>query len=299
MIADFNNDMNKKKGEKMIANAKSLPNAIIGTSGYVLIEEAPGSGEAIDPSMEFQMIYTMMNANGDTLMSTVSDPSADPASNALEIAGSDIVEGWKMATEHMKVGGKYSVYLPYELAYGERGLPSPRGDGYYINPFTGLIISSQILAQQEKNSFAIQRGEKIINDAKLKPNTKVGASGYVLETLEAGTGPKVKPGSDVQAHYILMDSRGEVVENSYMGAMQGRPAPIFSLNNVIKGWQDGVTEMQKGGRYKLYLPYNIAYGENGNQGIPPYETLTFEMEIINFGESGSLQQAQPMMGGGM
>jgi FKBP-type peptidyl-prolyl cis-trans isomerase len=94
-----------------------------------------------------------------------------------------------------------------------------------------------------------------------------------------------------------MDSRGEVIENSYMGAMQGRPAPIFSLNGVIKGWQEGVTEMQKGGRYRLYLPYNLAYGENGNQGIPPYETLTFEMEILNFGEAGSLQPANPSMGG--
>lgn len=297
MIADFNNDMNKKKGEKMMENAKSLPNAVLGTSGYVLIEEIPGTGAAIDPTMEYRIIYTMMNANGDTLMSTISDPSADPESNALEVAGADIVEGWKMATEHMKVGGKYSVYLPYELGYGEKGLPSPRGDGYYINPFTGLIISSQILAQQERNSFAIQRGEKVIAIAKEKPNTKVGASGYVLETIEEGTGAKVKPGSDVQAHYILMDSRGEVLENSYMGAMQGRPAPIFSLNGVIQGWQEAVPEMKKGGRYRLYLPYNLAYGENGNQGIPPYETLTFEMEILDFGEAGSLQQANPMMGG--
>ncbi|MDG0973198.1 MAG: FKBP-type peptidyl-prolyl cis-trans isomerase [Crocinitomicaceae bacterium] len=297
MIADFNNDMNKKKGEKMMENARSLPNAVIGNSGYVLIEEIPGTGAAIDPTMEYKMIYTMMNANGDTLMSTVSDPMADSESNSLEIAGADIVEGWKLATEHMTVGGKYSVYLPYELAYGEKGLPSPRGDGYYINPYTGLIISSQILAQQERNSFAIERGEKVIEIAKQKPNTKVGASGYVLETLEEGTGPKVKPGSDVQAHYILMDSRGEVIENSYMGAMQGRPAPIFSLNGVIKGWQEGVPEMKKGGRYRLYVPYNLAYGETGNQGIPPYETLTFEMEILNFGEAGSLQQANPMMGG--
>jgi FKBP-type peptidyl-prolyl cis-trans isomerase len=297
MIADFNNDMNKKKGEKMMEKAKSLPNAIVGTSGYVIIEEVPGTGAAIDPSMEYKMVYTMMNANGDTLMSTVNDPTADAESNALEIAGADIVEGWRMAAENMKVGGKYSIYLPYELAYGEKGLPSPRGDGFYISPFTGLIISSQVLAQQERNSFAIERGEQVIAIAKEKPNTKVSASGYVLETLQVGTGPKVKAGSDVQAHYILMDSRGEVIENSYMGAMQGRPAPIFSLNGVIKGWQEGVTEMQKGGRYRLYLPYNLAYGENGNQGIPPYETLTFEMEILNFGEAGSLQPANPSMGG--
>lgn len=58
--------------------------------------------------------------------------------------------------------------------------------------------------------------------------------------------------------------------------------------------------MRKGGRYKLVLPYDLAYGESGNGGIPPFETLTFEMEIIDFGKEGTLvqprkQQQQPQM----
>ena len=99
-----------------------------------------------------------------------------------------------------------------------------------------------------------------------------------------------------KAHYVLMNSRGEQLENSYMASMQGRPAPAFSLNGVIQGWQEGVPEMKKGGKYRLYVPYNLAYGETGNQGIPPYETLTFEMEILEVGEPGTLLKPNPMGG---
>jgi FKBP-type peptidyl-prolyl cis-trans isomerase len=289
MIADFNNDMNRKKGEKLMVEVKNLPNVLVDDAGFVLQKVKGGQGVSIDPSKEYLMVYTMMNANRDTLFTTISNPFGDEASeNALEIIGQDIVEGWRMATKHMEVGGEYIVYLPQELAYGENGLRNPYGPGFYIHPYSAIIIGSKVLEQAEKHAFIKARGEKIIADAKAKPNTKTGASGWVLETLSAGSGVKVPAGSDVKAHYILSDSRGEVVENSYMAAMQGRPAPSFSLNGVIKGWQDAVPEMQKGGRYKLYLPYDIAYGESGSQSIAPYETLTFEMEILDFGVPGSL-----------
>ena len=296
MIADFYNDMNKKKSEALMEKAKSFENAIIGPSGYVLIQEKEGTGEQVNPEMEYLMVFTMINANGDTLMSTISDLEADNSTNALDIKGSDVVDGWKMATSNMKLGGKYTVYLPYDLAYGENGLPNPRGNGYYIEPFSALIISSEVLDQQPPNTFAIERGEKIIAEAKAKSNVFVGKSGFVLETIKEGTGPKIKPGSDVQAQYVLINSRGEQLENSYMASMQGRPAPAFSLNGVIQGWQEGVPEMKKGGKYRLYVPYNLAYGETGNQGIPPYETLTFEMEILEVGEPGTLVKPNPMGG---
>lgn len=290
MIADFNNDMNRKKSEKLIAEVSKFPNVIIDDAGYVFQEVKKGNGERIDPSNEYVMIYTMMSANRDTLMSTILDPNADDVSNALEIMGSDIVEGWRMATRYMEIDGEYIVYLPFDLAYGEQGLKNPYSPGFYIQPYSGLIISSRILQQGEKFGFVKNRGEKIITEAKSRPNTKVGASGWVLETITAGSGPKVKPGSDVKAHYVLIDSQGEVVENSYQGQMQGRPAPSFSLNGVISAWKEAVPEMQKGGRYRLFAPYSVAYGEQGNQRILPYETLTFEMEILEFGDPGSLTE---------
>lgn len=294
MVANFNDDMAKLRGEELMAEAKEKSGAIIDDKGFVLIEQKSGTGEEINPDNEFEIIYTMMKPNGDTIISTLIDPKMEESVNSQVINADDIVipNGWAEAAEHMRVGGEYSLYLPYDLAYGERGLMNQNSTNYIIAPYTSVIISTKVLSQGPVHGAAKERGKKIIEDAKKKPNTKVGKSGYVLETLEKGSGPKVVPGSDVKAHYILTNSQGEVVENSYMGAQQGRDVPSFSLNSVIKGWQDAVPEMQKGGRYKLYLPYDIAYGDMGNQNIPPYETLTFEMEIVDFGEPGSFTQQQ-------
>ena len=52
--------------------------------------------------------------------------------------------------------------------------------------------------------------------------------------------------------------------------------------------------MREGGRYRLVLPYDLGYGENGNRGIQPYETLSFEIEVIKSGAPGTLVQAQQM-----
>lgn len=296
MVKNFNDDMARKKGEKVMENARAIPGAIVDDKGWVLVEEIAGNGAPVDASKEFRTIYTLMNASNDTIISTFVDASLSDKDNAQIINTDDIVvpNGWTLVTEYMNVGGKYTLFLPYDLAYGEKGLMNQNSSGYVVQPFSTVIISSQVIEQEELHAFAKKRGAKIIEDAKKLPNTKVGKSGYVLQVLEEGTGDKVAPGSDVQAHYILTNSSGDVVENSYMGAQQGRPAPAFSLNGVIQGWQDAVPEMRKGGRYKLYLPYNIAYGEAGSRSIPPYEALTFEMEILDYGKPGTLtQQQQP------
>jgi FKBP-type peptidyl-prolyl cis-trans isomerase len=294
MIADFNNDMIKAIGEDMLAEAKNKSGAKVLDNGVVLVENAAGSDEAIQREMEYEIIFTMTNAKGDTIYSTNMDETKTPEENAKTLNADEIIfpDGWMLSANEMKVGGDYSLYIPYDMAYGEKGLMNPNQNNYLIPPFTGIIIHSKVLRQGEMHSGAKQRGEKIIADAKKRPNTKVGASGYVLEVLKEGEGEKVKPGSDVKAHYILTNSSGEVVENSYLGEQQGRGVPAFSLNGVIQGWQDAVPEMRKGGKYKLYLPYNIAYGERGSRSILPYETLTFEMEIVDFGPAGSLTKQQ-------
>jgi FKBP-type peptidyl-prolyl cis-trans isomerase len=293
MIADFNNDMIKALGDEMIEKAKDIPNSKVLENGVVLVEnaEAP-SNEIIQREMEYEIVFTMTNAKGDTLYSTNRDESKTPEENAQTLNADEMIfpDGWSLSAEDMKVGGDYTLYIPYDLAYGERGLMNPNQNNYLIPPFSAIIIHSKVLSQGEMHSGAKARGAKIMAEAKKKPNAKVGKSGYVLEVLEEGKGENVPPGSDVKAHYILTNSSGKEVENSYLGAAQGRGVPAFSLNGVIKGWQDAVPEMRKGGKYKLYLPYDLAYGEGGSRSILPYETLTFEMEIVEFGQPGSLTQ---------
>ncbi|MEX2485130.1 MAG: FKBP-type peptidyl-prolyl cis-trans isomerase [Brumimicrobium sp.] len=303
MIMDFNNDLNKLAGEEFISKVESDEIATPSDAGYFLIENEGSDGEVIDLSKEFELVYTMTNVVGDTIISTLIDPELSDLENSQVVNAEDVVlpEGWKIASEKMKVGGDYTLYLPYELGFGEEGLLNQKSTSYVVPPFSAVEIRTKVLGQYDLNSTAKKRGQEVLEKAKNEPNTITHPSGFVLTTLEEGSGPKVPAGSDVQAHYILSNSKGEVVENSYMMAQERNEGPPkFSLNGVVDGWQKAVPEMRKGGRYKLVLPYDLAYGESGNGGIPPFETLTFEMEIIDFGKEGTLvqprkQQQQPQM----
>ena len=70
---------------------------------------------------------------------------------------------------------------------------------------------------------------------------------------------------------------GTVFDSSYK---RGQTA-TFGLNQVIKGWTEGVQLMAEGAKYRLFIPYNLAYGTHGaGQQIPPYAALVFDIELI-------------------
>ncbi len=295
MIVDFNNDLNKKAAKDFISKKKKEFPEDVQEGDYILVTDEEGTGETIELGNEYKLVYTLTNIAGDTIISTIKDPSQSEEVNTQVVNSDDIVfpEAWKSAAPNMKIGGAYTIYSPSEMAFGENGLPSPNGQGYVIQPFSAVVIHSKVLSQEEMYSAIKRNGKNVIEEAKKQPNTIVDPSGYVLTTLEKGNGKKVAPESDVQANYILTNSSGKVIENSYVrSAQSNQPAPSFSLKNVVKGWQLAIPKMRVGGRYKLVLPYDLAYGEQGNQGIQPYETLTFEIEIVDTGAPGTLVQPQ-------
>lgn len=149
-------------------------------------------------------------------------------------------------------------------------------------------------------------GAALLDKAKQKPGVKVTQSGMVLETIQEGTGPSPAKGDDVLAHYILMNSLGDTLQSSFeMVKVYKQPLNAFSLNGVVPGWQEGIPMMKKGGKYMLYLPFNMAYGEQGmynpNTGaydIQPYESLYFYIELLDVGKPGTLTKKNKMPAGG-
>lgn len=103
------------------------------------------------------------------------------------------------------------------------------------------------------------------------------ASGLKYIILQEGSGNKPMSTSNVKVHYTGMFLDGKVFDSS---VQRGQPID-FGLNQVIKGWTEGLQLMNEGAKYKFYIPSYLAYGERGAGGvIPPNTDLIFEVELI-------------------
>ena len=120
-------------------------------------------------------------------------------------------------------------------------------------------------------------GEKFLQENALREEVKVTDSGLQYEVLKLGKGAKPTAESTVKVHYegTLID--GTVFDSSYQ---RGEPIE-FPLNGVIRGWTEGLQLMPVGSKYKLYIPYELGYGDRGaGSSIPPYSTLIFTVELL-------------------
>ena len=122
-----------------------------------------------------------------------------------------------------------------------------------------------------------EEGEKFLAENAKREGVKTTASGLQYEVLESTLGQKPKATDSVKVHYegTLID--GTVFDSSYK---RGKPIS-FPLNGVIKGWTEGLQLMSVGSKYKLFIPYQLAYGEHGaGDSIPPYAALIFTVELL-------------------
>ena len=115
-------------------------------------------------------------------------------------------------------------------------------------------------------------GEKFLAQMAKDPQVKATGSGLMYKVIKEGTGRKPKATDKVYCHYEGTFPNGQVFDSSYQ---RGEPIE-FGLNQVIKGWTEGLQLM----KYELYLPYHLAYGESGTRGIPPCSALKFVVELI-------------------
>ena len=97
--------------------------------------------------------------------------------------------------------------------------------------------------------------------------------------VEIGTGEEVKPGAKITAHYT-----GALVKNGiiFQSSHDFGDAITFGLDQVIKGWTEGVPGMKVGGMRRLIIPSEMAYGSvRAAKNIPPNSDLVFDIELVD------------------
>ena len=146
-----------------------------------------------------------------------------------------------------------------------------------LNDLFAELDEARKAEQAEIGEAFKEEGEKFLAENAKKEGVKVTASGLQYKVIKEGTGRKPKATDRIRCHYEGTFTDGRVFDSSYK---RGEPI-VFGLNQVIKGWTEGLQLMAEGAKYELYIPYQLAYGETGSQGaIPPCCALKFIVELL-------------------
>ncbi|MDR1722803.1 MAG: FKBP-type peptidyl-prolyl cis-trans isomerase [Tannerella sp.] len=132
-------------------------------------------------------------------------------------------------------------------------------------------------AMQDQAQKTKEEGEVFLASNKTKSGVISTESGLQYKVLTEGTGIKPTLEDTVLVHYTGKFLDGTVFDSS---VQRGEPIK-FPVQGVIQGWSEGVQLMPKGSKYMFWIPYNLAYGEQGNQIIKPNSTLEFEVELLD------------------
>ncbi|WP_149193577.1 FKBP-type peptidyl-prolyl cis-trans isomerase [Luteimonas suaedae] len=141
----------------------------------------------------------------------------------------------------------------------------------------GLGQRMQARQQAEAERLAAEGKTFLAENAK-KPGVQTTESGLQYEVLEKGEGAPPKPGDRVSVHY-----EGKLLDGTTFDSSLARGEPAtFALDQVVPGWQEGLQLMSPGSRYRLWIPSELGYGEQGTPGGPigPNATLAFEVELL-------------------
>lgn len=159
----------------------------------------------------------------------------------------------------------------FKAIFADNGQIDIQKNGMIIQKFMQQLQVQKI----EQNKIA---GEEFLAKNKTVQGVVTTESGLQYKIEKEGTGAYPTAESTVLAHYSGMLIDGREFDSSYK---RNEPT-TFSLNGVIKGWAEGLQKIKEGGKIKLFIPQELAYGEKLMQGtiIEPYSALVFEIELI-------------------
>lgn len=230
-------------------------------SGLATKTLTPGTGTE-HPALQdrVKVHYTGWTADGKSFDSSVA--RGEPA----EFGVGGVIKGWTEALQLMVKGEKRRLWIPAALAYGDK--PARPGA-----PSGQLTFDVELL-----DIIPAPKPPETPADVKAAPmDAKKTASGLRYKVLTAGKGARHPAATDkVTVHYSGWTPDGKMFDSSIM---RGKPI-TFGLDQVIKGWTEGVQLMVEGEKARFWIPSDLAYGDPPKRPGAPGGPLVFDIELI-------------------
>lgn len=184
------------------------------------------------------------------------------------------LKGLEQGLQGMKNGEHRTVVIPHELGFGAAGA------GEEIPPYSTLIFELEIVDVQSDKKQIAEIISKLKKDYP-KADLITTESGLQYVRTKEGAGEKVGNGKKIKAHYA-----GKLLDGTEFDSSVKRGMPfefVVGTGQVIKGWDEALSDMKKGEKRTLIIPSELAYGARGRPPkIPPSSTLVFEVELVDF-----------------
>lgn len=208
---------------------------------------------------------------------------ADPSTSALDIPGLESEKeqvgyaiGLELGNTLVPIKDEVDLDAMLEGVRDTLAGNEPKVDQQQLAQIMqGLSERMQARRQAEAEELAAEGKAFLAENAK-KPGVQTTESGLQYEVLEEGEGAPPKPDDRVSVHY-----EGKLLDGTTFDSSLARGEPAtFALDQVVPGWQEGLQLMSPGSRYRLWIPSELGYGEQGNGPIGPNAVLVFEVELL-------------------
>lgn len=257
----------KKERAPMTANQ---PTEMTTASGLKYIITHKGDGKKPKQGDKVVVHYT-----GKFLNDTVFDSSVKRGQPFSFVLGAgQVIKGWDEGIALLQVGDKATFTIPGALGYGDRQVGPIPANSTLVFDVELLDVKERVLPKPYDLT-----GKQV----------QTTASGLQYIMVQEGTGAQAEAGKTVSVHYSGYLQGDKPTDLSSIGKMfdssveRGEPIEFpLGKGYVIPGWEEGIALLKIGGKARLIIPYQLAYGEAGKPPvIPAKATLIFDVELIN------------------
>ena len=258
---------------------KKYPNAQQSQSGLVYVIENPGTGNKIIAG-NYVSIHYRGTFRADGKQFDASYDRGQPMEFTYKVQ--QMIPGFEEGIGMLAKGGKAKLVIPYYQAYGKDGRQGA------IPPYSDLIFDIEVMDVSIPIDYKAE-GVKFLEENKKNKDVNVTPSGLQYIVMKKGSGKKPTATSKVTVHYHGTTPDGKVFDSS----VERGETISFGLNQVIKGWTEGLQLMETGAKYKFFIPSELAYGSNppqaGQGPIKANMPLIFEVELFSFEDANTIK----------